>query len=309
MPLAPIVLFVYNRPWHTEQTLNALAANDLADESVLYIYADGPKNDSSIEVLENIKKTRDIIKRQKWCKAVYVIESEINKGLANSIIQGVTDVVNKHGKIIVLEDDLVTHPFFLTYMNEYLNVYENNDSVISIHGYMYPVKKEIKTPFFIKGADCWGWATWKRGWDLFEYNSKLLLDKLLKANQSREFNFNNTYNYTSLLKAEIEGKVDSWAIRWYASAFLLDKLTLYPPVSLVQNIGHDGSGTHKDNFENKASKTFNFKNFELKEIEVSEDNKVKRQIEVLFRGNHNFIRKITQKIKFILSDKKSISYE
>jgi hypothetical protein len=303
MPLAPIVLFVYNRPWHTEQTLNALAANYLAKESVLFIYSDGPKDHAPAEVLENIKKTRDIIKKQKWCREVFIIESELNKGLANSVIQGVTEIVDKYGKIIVLEDDLVTHPFFLTYMNENLDIYQDDESVISLHGYIYPVKKKIKSPFFLKGADCWGWATWKRGWDLFEYDSKLLLEKLLKRKLTNEFNFNDSYNFTALLESQIRGEVDSWAIRWYASAFLLDKLTLYPPVSLITNIGFDGSGTHTENIENKYSSTFNFESFEIETVNASEDKKNKKQIEIFFRGDHYFFRQLKKKLRLFYDRK------
>jgi len=299
MDLAPIALFVYNRPWHTEQTLNALAANELADESILYIYSDGPKNGASKGGIENIKKTRELIKKKKWCKEVFIIESEVNKGLANSVISGVTEVVNKHGKVIVLEDDLVTHPFFLIYMNKNLDIYEKNELVISLHGYLYPVKRKIHQPFFLKGADCWGWATWKRGWDLFEYDSRLLLNKLLERNLTREFDFNNSYGYTSLLREQIKGTVDSWAIRWYASAFLSNKLTLYPPVSLVQNIGFDGSGTHKDHIDNNTGNIFKAENFGIKEIALFEDRKIKKQIEIYFRGRNYYLRLIKKTLRHL----------
>ncbi|HEY4324116.1 MAG TPA: glycosyltransferase family 2 protein [Mucilaginibacter sp.] len=294
MELAPIVLFVYNRPWHTEQTLNALASNRLANESTLYIYADGQKDDATAEELANINNTRNLIKGKKYCKEVFIIESEFNLGLANAIIKGVTEIVNKYGKIIVLEDDLVTHPFFLTYMNRYLEIYANSESVISLHGFMYPIKKKISSPFFLKGADCWGWATWKRGWDLFEHNGKLLLDRIVQKNAEKEFNFNNSYNYMSLLEAQIAGKVNSWAVRWYASAFLLNKLTLYPPISLVQNIGFDGSGTHKDYIDSQLRVAINAEEFEIKVIGTSENKNIKKRIEKYFRGNYNFLRSVKE---------------
>ncbi len=308
MQLAPIVLFVYNRPWHTEQTLNALAANYLANESLLYIYADGPKDNMPADALESIKQTRDLIKKKTWCRETVIIESDTNKGLANSVIHGVTEVIDKHGKVIVLEDDLVTHPFFLNYMNEYLNTYENDKPVISIHGFMYPVKKAIKSPFFLKGADCWGWATWKRGWDLFEPDAALLLDKLVKENLTKEFNFNNTYNYISLLKEQIAGTIDSWAIRWYASAFLHNKLTLYPPVSLINNIGFDGSGTHKDSLENSYTNNFKFDCFELERIDTIEDRKAKKQIEAFFSGPYLTSLKNKLSIQYRNKFKKSITF-
>ncbi|MGB4775168.1 MAG: glycosyltransferase family 2 protein, partial [Daejeonella sp.] len=164
----------------------------------------------------------------------------------------VTEIVNKYERIIVLEDDLVTSPYFLQYMNDGLNVYKDCEEVISIHGYIYPVSVELPETFFIKGADCWGWATWKRGWDLFEPNGEKLLNEIIKRGLTYQFDFNGSYPYTQMLKDQIAGLNNSWAIRWNASAFLKNKLTLYPGKSLVQNIGNDGTGTHSG-----TSNTFN----------------------------------------------------
>lgn len=243
--LAPIVLFVYNRPWHTQQTLEALAKNELSSESILYIFADGQKENATEETISKIKETRDIIKGKLWCKEVIILEKDENKGLSNSIINGVTEVVNKHGKIIVLEDDIIVSPYFLHYMNDGLRIYENEAKVISIHAYNYPIStKDLPEVFFIKGADCWGWATWDNSWSLFEENPQRLLEEILSKELQTEFDIQNSYPYTQMLRDQCEGKVDSWAIRWYASAFLKNKFTLYPKQSIVNNIGLDGSGTH-----------------------------------------------------------------
>ena len=169
MSLAPIVLFAYNRLEHLKKTINALQKNILALDSELYIFSDGAKNE---ETLQQINKVREYIKTITGFKSITIIERKENLGLANSIISGVTEIVNKYGKIIVLEDDMVTSRHFLKYMNDALDYYENENRVIGIHGYIYPVKKELPNTFFIKGADCWGWATWKRGWDLFEHDGK-----------------------------------------------------------------------------------------------------------------------------------------
>ena len=295
--MAPIILFVYNRPWHTEQTLTALAANNLADQSALYIYADGPKTGETDDVLQNIQETRALIRRRKWCKEVFIIESESNRGLARSVIDGVTEIINKHGRVIVLEDDLVTHPFFLTYMNSYLDMYKDEEPVISLHGFMYPIKRKPNSPFFLKGADCWGWATWKRGWDLFQHDGQLLLNQLVRLHLTKEFNFNNSYDYTSLLEAQIKGDVDSWAIRWYASAFLAGKLTLYPPFTLIHNIGFDGTGTHQDIIINAAPDNFDAGGFEIKKITPVENKKIKKQIELFFKGPNFYLKLAKQKVK------------
>ncbi len=241
---APIVLFIYNRPEHTLKTLEALSRNILADKSDLFIYADGPKENATKEQLLKIQKTRDAAKSQQWCKNVTIIKSEKNKGLAASIISGVSEIVNKYGSIIVLEDDLITSPYFLQYMNDALYIYKDNNKVACINGYVEPHKKQLPETFFLKGADCWGWATWKRAWDFFNPNGKDLLEELHAKKCEKHFNFDNTFPYVQMLEEQIAGKINSWAIRWLASAYLNEMYCLYPNQSLVVNDGFDGSGSH-----------------------------------------------------------------
>ncbi len=251
MPLAPIILFVYNRPTHTRRLLESLYANKEAAGSSLFIFADGPKTGATSEQISNILVTRNIIREKRWCGEVHIQEREQNAGLAKSVIEGITQIVNEFEKVIVLEDDLLLSPYFLQYMNEGLELYEKEDSVISIHGYLYPVKEVLPETFFIRGADCWGWGTWKRGWGLMETDGRTLLNKLHLKGLTRQFNFNNSYNYTRMLRKQVDGRNSSWDILWYATAFLKNKLTLYPGRSLVRNTGNDGSGTHAkitDNF-------------------------------------------------------------
>lgn len=278
MNFAPVVLFVYKRLIHTTKTLITLKNNMYAEDTDLIIYSDGAKDDSTkIEV----NKVREYIKTISGFKSIKIIENEKNIGLANSIITGVTETVQKYGKLIVVEDDLVTSPFFLKYMNEALDYYENEDKVISIHGYIYPVKNKLPETFFLKGADCWGWATWKRGWDLFESDGVKLLKELEDKNLTYDFDFYGKTGYTLMLKNQINGNNDSWAIRWYASAFLNNKLTLYPGKSLVYNIGTDNSGTHSgetDNYKVILSK----KEINIEKIPVSENLESKKIISGFF---------------------------
>jgi hypothetical protein len=254
--IAPIVIFAYNRPIHIQKTLNALAANPLASESELIIFSDAPKNQ---EAVEGVQAVRSLIKNIQGFKSVNIIERNKNFGLANSIIDGVTTIVNQYGRLIVLEDDLVTSPFFLTYMNDGLKLYENDDRVASIHSFIYPVKKELPDYFFLRGADCLGWATWKRSWDIFNPDSQFLLNEIKRQKLDKLFNFNNSYDYTGMLKAQSEGKVSSWAVRWYASSFLANKYTMYPGTSFVNHIGFDGSGTNcgdNDIYKTKLSDVY-----------------------------------------------------
>jgi len=238
---APVALFVYNRPDHIRRTINALKQNQLADDSQLIIFSDAAKSEAQAEAVLEVRK---YIRELEGFKSVTIIERKVNYGLARSIIDGVTTIVNKYGRIIVLEDDMVTSPFFLTYMNEALDKYSEDDRVISIHGYLYPVSQTLPEAFFLPGADCWGWATWCRGWSYFNSDGKYLLDELHRRNLIHAFDFNGTYPFSKMLEKQIKGKNDSWAVRWYASAFLAGKLTLYPGRSLVHNIGNDKSGTH-----------------------------------------------------------------
>ncbi len=236
---APIAMFVFKRPEHTRLVLESLQENPEFSESPLFIYCDGARNESESSEVEAVRK---LVREWPHPNKV-LIENDKNKGLANSIIQGVTEVVNKFGRIIVVEDDLVTSPFFLKYMNDALEFYKEKRNVISIHGYAFPIEG-LPESYFIKGASCWGWATWARGWDLFESDGTKLYKKLKEKNLFYRFDINGNYPYKKMLKDQISGKNNSWAIRWYASALIEEMLTLHPGRSLVANIGVDGSGAH-----------------------------------------------------------------
>lgn len=290
--LAPVILFVYNRPFHTKNTVRALQKNTLASQSELFIYSDGAKNDNQ---RESVNAVREYLKEIEGFKKVTVIERYTNFGLANSIIDGVTKIVNEFGKVIVLEDDLVTSPYFLAYMNDGLKLYENDKNIASIHGYIYPIDN-LPDTFFIRGADCWGWGTWKRAWNVFEPDGKILLEKLKSRGLQNEADFNGSYQYTKMLEDQIIGKNNSWAIRWYISAFLEDMLTLYPGKSFVENIGNDGSGTHSE--ETKVFSAITNACFtELTKINVVENSYCRKRIEEFFLSmKRNIFYRIYNKI-------------
>lgn len=244
--LAPIVLFVYNRPQHTLQTLEALTNNMLADQSLLYIYADGAKDGADEDTFSKIKETREIIRQKKWCKEVSIIESENNKGLAESIIKGVSDIVNRYGKVIVLEDDIVTSPGFLQYMNDALSLYENKEKVMHVSGFTPQTTGEEKLPetYFLRFMSCWGWATWKRAWDKLILNTDQLYNEIPKLADYKCYNLDGYKNMFLQVEENYNGTLNTWAIKWYSSIFLNKGLCLYPNKTLVRNIGFDGSGIH-----------------------------------------------------------------
>ena len=239
--LAPIVLFVYNRPAHTQRVIEALQKNELSSKSKLYVFSDGPRNEKHTESVLNVRK---LIKGVKGFLNVEIIEREKNLGLATSIISGVSEILNHSDRIIVLEDDLLVSPYFIDYVNQGLFVYENDLNVASIHGYIYPIKNELPQTFFLRGADCWGWATWKRAWATFEQDAEKLINKLSEMNLVSQFDFNGSVSNFNMLQKQSKGLIASWAIRWHASCFIRNMYTLYPGTSLVRNIGNDDSGTH-----------------------------------------------------------------
>lgn len=261
-------MFCYNRPDHTVKTVEALKKNLLADQSDLIIYSDAPKNEVAIKGVEEV---RLYLKSITGFKSVKVIERDRNWGLAPSIIDGVTDIVNRFGNVIVLEDDLVTNPYFLEYMNAGIEKYKDDPKVASIHGFIYDIP-DLPETFFIRGADCWGWATWKRAWDQFNPNGEELLSELQTKRLTRLFDFQGEYAYVQMLKDQIAGRNSSWAIRWYASAFLKEMLTLYPGKSLVKNIGFD-MGTHcNDGEDNPAFGKLSDAHVRVRTIPVIHDN-------------------------------------
>ena len=294
--ITPIILFVYNRPFHTKLVIDALLKNELANRTPLIIYSDGAKREYHVEAVRNV---REIIHKIKGFANIEIIERKINIGLADSIISGVDEVLNKYDQTIVLEDDLITSPFFLQYMNDALRLYSDREKVASVHGYCYPVQRQMPDTFFLKGADCWGWGTWKRAWKTFERNPLVLLSQLAKNNRIKQFDYDGTVNNYKMLRKQAAGKIDSWAIRWHASCFLQNMFTLYPGKSLIKNIGNDQTGTHtqatNDYDVDIANECIN-----LVEIKVEEKQEILNIVEGYFKSiKMNYL----QKLIFLLKNK------
>lgn len=242
--LAPIALFVYNRPEHTRRTIAHLQKNLLADESRLVIFSDAAKDKKDLEMVE---ATREMIKTIDGFKSIRIVERSSNMGLADSIIDGVSLLTKEYGKVIVFEDDLITSPYTLKFLNQALRKYENEERVMQIGAYMFPLKSTDKLPdtFFFRATSSWGWATWERAWNQFEPNVESLYKQFDKQ-KIKDFSVEGKMNYwKQLLDFKLQ-KNNSWAVRWYASVFLKNGLVLYPKKSLVENIGHDGSGVHSN---------------------------------------------------------------
>ncbi len=302
MNLAPVVLFVYNRPFHTRQTLEALSRNDMASEIELIVFCDGPKNNCSEKILEDIELVRTICKLQTWPKKKIIYESTENNGLAKSVISGISKVFETYHKVIVLEDDIIIAPYFIKFMNQALDAYANERKVYGISGYKYPSLTEVKeNTFFLPIACSWGYATWKDRWGSVNFDAKSLFNTISKKGLKKKMNFGG-YKFYEMLQDQISGKVDSWAIRFYSSMFIENSFFLYPKFSLVENIGFDSSGTHCTEDEFFSSIDLNKEAFEFKKIKVKLNTKIVNLTRKEFEKNtnsksNNLIKRIKGKLK------------
>ncbi|MGL4861563.1 MAG: sugar transferase [Cetobacterium sp.] len=252
--LSPIIIFCYLRKDHLEKTLEALSQNKLAAETEVFIYSDGPKNSKQIPIIDDLRKFLKEYNKNSNFKKVTIIESKLNKGLANSIITGVTEIINIYGKVIVMEDDLISSSMYLEYMNESLNMYESNSKVWSISGYTPNLKTLEKNEefFFIQRPWSWGWATWKDRWEKSDWEVKDFNKFIKNRKQIKEFNKCGN-NMTEMLISQVQKRkyINSWYVRFAYSQFKNNGLTLYPIKSYIENIGIDGSGTHSSESNKK----------------------------------------------------------
>lgn len=281
MTLAPVIVFAYNRPEHLQKTVDALAKNDLASQSTLYIYCDGAKPDASAEQLARIQKVREVAKCAKGFKEVHIKCSEQNKGLANSIIGGVSEVVDKHGRVIVLEDDLLASPYFLTYMNRGLELYAEEDRVMHISAYMWPHKCSLPDTFFSDIPNSWGWATWSRAWNYFSNDSDFLYHMF--EHRWEEFNKLGGDFLQKQLVDNYKGRLSTWYIKWYSMILLRNGLTLYPGTSLIGHIGMDGSGTNCSS-SNSFNDDYLAQDFKIEKIPLKINRRAGKEMYAFYQG-------------------------
>ena len=294
MMYAPILLFTYNRLAHTRRCVEALLKNSLATESELFIYSDGAKDDTQQAAVNEV---RYYIHNIRGFKQITIIQRDENWGLARNIIDGVTTQVNRYGKVIVLEDDLVVTPHFLQFMNDALETYKDEPKVGHIQACDFTQDPTLPDTFLIKWTGSWGWATWDRAWKHFNPNGQELLQELEERKLTYTFDFNGKYGYTRMLRRQIAGKNHSWAIRWNASLFLKGILSLNVGRSLVQNEGFDGSGTHCGGGGLYAS-TLHLDRLPVTPISPIEENTKARQAYVRYYARTNsFWAKAIRRIK------------
>lgn len=246
--LAPLAIFVYNRSHVMDKMLNAINENYLCEQTEVFIFSDGAKNEEDEEKVKQVRARLDVFSKINNFKNVEIIASEKNKGLANSIIQGVTTLINKYGKVIVLEDDLITSKSFLKFMNDCLCFYEFNEKVWSIGGVSYnlPGLQEYKQDIYAcwRGQS-WGWGTWKDRWDKVDWNISDYAAFMKNRKRKKMFQ-RGGQDMVESLRMQMTGKIDSWAIRWCYQESKENMITILPKKSLIQNIGWGEESTHCD---------------------------------------------------------------
>jgi hypothetical protein len=243
MNLVPLIIFVYNRPEHITKTIEALKSNAFAAESSLFIFSDGNKDERD---KKNVDKVRNYISKISGFKEIKITLRVKNLGLADSVISGVTEVIEKYGKAIVLEDDIVTSPYFLKFMNEALEFYKDDKRIFSISGYNFPIKipESYKHQVYISPRpSSWGWATWKDRWDNAVWKPENVLN-IKDKKAVRNLMDKAGKDLAPMLLKSIEGKISSWAVKWAFTHLVNESYCLYPTNSLVRNNGADASGTN-----------------------------------------------------------------
>lgn len=294
MSYSPILLFAFNRVEHLRLTVEALQRNLLAPESDLFVYVDAERN---AEEKPQVDEVRAYVRTITGFKSVSVTERTTNYGLARNVIDGVTTITNRFGRVIVLEDDIVTAPHFLEFMNAALEVYKDEPRVGHIQACDFTQDPTLPDTFLIKWTGSWGWATWQRAWQLFNPDGKALLAELRRRHLTRRFDFNGKYGFTRMLRRQTEGKNNSWAIRWNASLFLADILSLNVGRSLVSNIGFDGSGTNCGGGGLYASRLHQGPLAVEKISPIAENEAARRAFERYYGRTNSFWAKAVRRIK------------
>lgn len=295
---APVILFVYARPVHTKRVLDALKVNDLAIKTNLVIFSDAAKSDNDKQAVAEVRK---VISQIDGFKTIKIIERKENYGLAKSIINGVSSVMECYGKAIILEDDIEASPYFLTFMNLALDKYKDNKNVWHISGWNYPIDKTgIGDAFFWRVMNCWGWATWQDRWQYYQKDPQQLLNKWHKEEISR-FNIDNTYNFWWQVVANAKGELNTWAIFWYATIFTNKGYCLNPTESFVNNIGIDGSGENCGDKDIYRSLLNDKSTLDLPE-EVTENTLALARVKLFYtQSKPSLFARIKYRIKRVLS--------
>ena len=293
-----VLILLYNRPEHTKKLLNSIEKSKNSKQFKYYFFCDGPKNNFDYINIIEIKK---ILKEFSNNFTSKIFFRKKNIGLLKNVIQSINSIFKIYEEVIILEDDLVINKNFFIFMSNSLKKYKNSNKVLQISGYSYPINSK-KFHYFLPLTSCWGWGITKKNWRDFikffnDYNSIMTHFLTIKSSNvlKRSFNYNNSYNYFSMLDSFLKKKISSWGIIFYLYLFVNNKLSFFPFKSLVNNNGFDGSGRHKSksDFFNEKSDTKKRGEFP-KKITIRRSNNIK--VEQFFRDNLTIYAKVKKKI-------------
>ena len=277
-----IAIFAFNRPRHLKRMLESLELNSQITKLDVHIFVDGARHEA-----DDIAVNQTVAVAESWQggKTKKVVVSPRNKGLAKSLREGVSQVLREFDSIIVIEDDLILNPDFLDFMISGLRAFQSDRRVVSVQGYGYPIDLTSSSPYFLRGAGSWGWATWRDRWEAANWDAQSILHKLKSEKLIRQLDFGGTYFYSQMLRKQIGGKIDSWAVPFYCDAFSKGLLSLYPAVSLVENGGMDGSGTHEgSDLASTYSVRTGTNELVLQDIEIVESSEAREMLTKFFRS-------------------------
>ncbi|MBQ9607344.1 MAG: glycosyltransferase [Lachnospiraceae bacterium] len=253
---APVIIFAYNRSEKLKACIDSLTSCDGHEESEVFVFSDGAKGSEDAGRVSGVREYLERLEDKHGFKSIAVEKRLENFGLARNVISGVTEIIEKYGRVIVLEDDLVVTKDFLSFMNEALDFYEPEQKIWSVTGYGIPVENAAgygRDVYYSYRASSYGWGTWLSRWRSVDWDMKSY-DRVMKDKDLRRKFERGGRDLTRILKDQHMGLVDSWAIRWCLSQSLQDRYTVYPVKSFVSNTGHDGSGTNdiKTDQDNKS---------------------------------------------------------
>ena len=298
---APVIMFVFNRPTHVQKLIDSLKANEESKRTDVFIFSDAALK---TEDEENVKIVRKMLSEISGFQNVTVVERSENYGLARNIIEGVSDIVSKYGKAIILEDDIEVSKYFLRYMNEALQLYEDAESVMAVSGYCEIPrnrKKKLPTTFFLPWFDCWGWATWDRAWKYFEKDPQKLVDTITDE-QKKFIDINVTAHRWGQVENNLKGRINTWAIFFYVQIILHEGLVLYCNQDMCRNIGNDGSGTDGGLTNLYSVKQLTDHAVNLEKIKIERCKKAENELQLFYRllPIRIFFEKVHRKLRKVI---------
>jgi len=294
---SPVIIFTYNRLDSLTQTVNYLSKNIDKEYTDIIIFSDYWKTEKD---KKNVINVRNYLHTISEFKSINIIERKENYGLAKNIIEGVTEIINQYEKVIVLEDDLVTSSNFISYMNQALDFYENNNNIFAISGYTgkLPSLKNLEKDVYLSyRPSSWGWATWKDQWANIDWDVKDFSEFITDRKKIKKFN-RGGIDMARMLKHCMQGKNHSWAIRWSYAMSKQDKYCVYPSVSKVQNIGfgEDATNCKGVNIYQTILDTSNKIDFQF-----DKDIKIDKQLTKEFKYTFSYTNKLLKRINNYIS--------